>query len=242
LVDSLGIENETRIDLRIVTNPVEQQETITKDSVTVKVNAVLWFRVNDPEKAVLMVESFRAAVQQVALTSLRNVIGQHELDEVLKERDKINALLKRNVLENTAAWGLTVELLEMKDVEIPQDLQRVMAMEAEAMREKRARIIKADAELEASQRLADAANLMVGNPAALELRRMQMVAEVGAENREQQHYGDHVPSRLCAFCREFIEVSRRKGQRLTCPWQRPANPIWLAGYSETIPPYGHLAE
>ncbi len=120
----LGVENETRIDLRVVTNPIEQQETITRDSVTVKVNAVLWFRVSDPQKAVLTVENFRSAVQQVALTSLRNVIGQHDLDEVLKERDKINALLKRNVFENTAAWGVTVELLEMKDVEIPQDMQR----------------------------------------------------------------------------------------------------------------------
>jgi regulator of protease activity HflC (stomatin/prohibitin superfamily) len=178
----LGIENETRIGLRIVTNPIEQQETITRDSVTVKVNAVLWFRVSDPEKAVLKVENFRVAVQQVALTSLRNVIGQHDLDEVLKERDKINALLQKNVVETTTPWGVTVELLEMKDVEIPQDMQRVMAMEAEAMREKRARIIKAEAELEASQKLADAAQLMVGNPAALELRRMQMVSEVGAEN------------------------------------------------------------
>jgi regulator of protease activity HflC (stomatin/prohibitin superfamily) len=178
----LGIENETRIDLRVVTNPIEQQETITRDSVTVKVNAVLWYQVDDPKKAVLTVENFRAAVQQVALTSLRNVIGQHDLDEVLKERDKINALLKKNVRENTAPWGVTVELLEMKDVEIPQDMQRVIAMEAEAMREKRARIIKADAELEASKKLAEAAQLMVGNPAALELRRMQMVAEVGAEN------------------------------------------------------------
>jgi regulator of protease activity HflC (stomatin/prohibitin superfamily) len=178
----LGIENETRIDQRIVTNPIEQQETITRDSVTVKVNAVLWFKVDDPKKAVLTVENFRSAVQQVALTSLRNVIGQHDLDEVLKERDKINALLKKNVRENTTPWGVTVELLEMKDVEIPQEMQRVMAMEAEAMREKRARIIKAEAELEASQKLADAAQLMVGNPAALELRRMQMVAEVGAEN------------------------------------------------------------
>src|SRR5579862_1467376 len=133
--------------LRIVTNPIEQQETITRDSVTVKVNAVLWFRVTDPEKAVLTVENFRAAVQQVALTSLRNVIGQHDLDEVLKERDKINALLHKNVAETTTPWGVAVELLEMKDVEIPQDMQRVMAMEAEAMREKRARIIKAEAEL-----------------------------------------------------------------------------------------------
>ena len=118
----------------------------------------------------------------MALTSLRNVIGQHDLDEILKERDKINALLKRNVLENTSAWGVAVELLEMKDVEVPQDMQRVMAMEAEAIREKRARIIKADAEREASQKLADAAKLMVWNPAAVELRRTQMVAEVGAEN------------------------------------------------------------
>jgi regulator of protease activity HflC (stomatin/prohibitin superfamily) len=178
----LGVENETRIDLRIVTNPIEQQETITRDSVTVKVNAVLWYRIENPEKAVLTVEDFRRAVQQLALTTLRNVIGQHDLDEVLKERDKINTLLRSTVFETTTPWGIRVELLEMKDVEIPQDMQRVMAMEAEAMREKRARIIKAEAELEASQKLADAAQLMVGNPAALELRRMQMVSEVGAEN------------------------------------------------------------
>jgi len=177
-----GVENEVRVDLRIVTNPIEQQETITRDSVTVKVNAVLWYRVEDPEMAVLKVEDFRRAVQQLALTTLRNVIGQHDLDEVLKERDKINQLLRTTVYDTTTPWGVTVELLEMKDVEIPQDMQRVMAMEAEAMREKRARIIKADAELEASKKLAEAAQLMVGNPAALELRRMQMVAEVGAEN------------------------------------------------------------
>src|SRR5271155_4934812 len=119
----LGIENETRIDLRVVTNPIEQQETITRDSVTVKVNAVLWYRVDDPKKAVLTVEDFRRAVQQLALTTLRNVIGQHDLDEVLKERDKINALLRRTVFETTVPWGVTVELLEMKDVEIPQDMQ-----------------------------------------------------------------------------------------------------------------------
>src|ERR1019366_9427526 len=126
----LGIENEVRIDLRIVTSPIEQQETITRDSVTVKVNAVLWYRVEDPQKAVLTVEDFRRAVQQLALTTLRNVIGQHDLDEVLKERDKINTLLRKTVFETTTPWGVAVELLEMKDVEIPQDMQRVMAMEA----------------------------------------------------------------------------------------------------------------
>ena len=178
----LGVENETRVDLRIVTEPIEQQETITRDSVTVKVNAVLWYRVENPQKAVLTVQDFRRAVQQLALTTLRNVIGQHDLDEVLKERDKINMLLRSTVFDTTTPWGVTVELLEMKDVEIPQDMQRVMAMKAEAMREKRARIIKAEAELEASEKLAEAAQLMVGNPAALELRRMQMVSEVGAEN------------------------------------------------------------
>ena len=177
-----GLETETRIDLRVITLPIEQQETITRDSVTVKLNAVLWYRVDEPAKAILNVENFRIAVQQVALTSLRNVIGQHDLDEVLKSRDQINSIVKRIVAENIVGWGVRVELLEMKDVEIPQDMQRVMAMEAEAIREKRARIIKADAELEASRKLADAAQMMVGNPAALELRRMQMVAEVGAEN------------------------------------------------------------
>jgi regulator of protease activity HflC (stomatin/prohibitin superfamily) len=178
----LGIEKEVRVDLRIVTSPIEQQETITRDSVTVRVNAVLWYQVETPDRAVLAVEDYRRAVQQLALTTLRNVIGQHDLDEVLKERDKINQLLRKTVFDTTTPWGVKVDMLEMKDVEIPQDMQRVMAMEAEAIREKRARIIKAEAELEASKKLAEAAQLMVGNPAALELRRMQMVAEVGAEN------------------------------------------------------------
>src|ERR1700691_2773581 len=205
----LGIENETRIDLRIVTNPIEQQETITRDSVTVKVNAVLWFRVSDPQKAVLTVENFRSAVQQVALTSLRNVIGQHDLDEVLKERDKINTLLRKTVFETTTPWGVAVELLEMKDVEIPQDMQRVMAMEAEAMREKRARIIKAEAELEASQKLAEAAQLMVGNPAALELRRMQMGSEVGAENNSTTVI--MIPADFVHFAGSFSKFLEGKG-------------------------------
>jgi regulator of protease activity HflC (stomatin/prohibitin superfamily) len=178
----LGIEWQSLIDIRTITLPIEQQETITRDSVTVKVNAVLWFKVSDPEKAIISVENYPVATQQVALTALRNIIGQHQLDEVLKERDKINDLLKTNVNTATAPWGITVELLEMKDVEIPQDMQKVMAMEAEATREKRARIIKAEAELEASVKLAEASQKMIGNPAALELRRMQMVSEVGAEN------------------------------------------------------------
>jgi regulator of protease activity HflC (stomatin/prohibitin superfamily) len=169
------------IDIRTVTVGVEQQETITKDSVTIKVNAVLWFRVVDAVKATVQVEDYQAAVYQIALTSLRNVIGQHMLDEILKERDRINVQLRSLVDEATHAWGVDVVMVEMKDVEIPAGMQRAMAQEAEAIREKRARIIKAEAEQEASEKLQKASEIISQNPYALELRRMQMITEVGAE-------------------------------------------------------------
>src|SRR5262245_43674394 len=169
------------VDMRTITVDVEPQETITKDSVTIKVNAVLWYRIVEPFKAILEVADYRAAVYQVALTSLRNIIGQHVLDEVLKERDKINEKLRAIVDQDTDPWGVKVEMVEMKDVEIPQAMQRAMAREAEAVREKRARIIKAEAEMEASTKLASASEQITRNPLGLELRRMQMISEVGAE-------------------------------------------------------------
>lgn len=175
------IERQAMVDLRTVTVEVEQQETITKDSVTVKINAVLWYKISDPEKAIIAVQNFQSAVYQVALTSLRNIIGQHLLDEVLKERDTINSTLLKIIDEATTPWGIKVEIVEMKDVEIPDSMQRVMAMEAEAIREKRARLIKADAECEASQKLSEASKIIAANPLALELRRMQMVQEIGAD-------------------------------------------------------------
>ena len=178
----LGIERAITIDIRTRTVSAEQQETITRDSVTVKLNAVLWYRITDAAKSVIAVADAPAAVYQLALTSLRNSIGQHDLDKVLQERDKINALLQSNIAGSTAAWGVEVVRFEMKDVELPEAMQEVMAMQAQAIREKRARIIKAEAELEASKKLAEAAQQMAGNPVAVELRRMQMVAEVGAEN------------------------------------------------------------
>lgn len=178
----LGIERAVTTDIRISTVSAEQQETITRDSVTIKVNAVLWYKIVDPAKSVIAVNDATMAVYQLALTSLRNIIGQHDLDEVLQQRDKINALLCDGIAPSTAAWGVEIARFEMKDVELPEAMQQVMAMQAEAIREKRARIIKAEAELEASQKLALAAEQMAGNPAALELRRMQMIAEVGAEN------------------------------------------------------------
>lgn len=178
----LGIESAMIIDIRTRTVSAEQQESITRDSVTIKVNAVLWYRVVDAAKSVIAVTDSSNAVYQLALTGLRNIIGQHDLDEVLQERDKINGLLKESIFSSTTQWGLEVERFEMKDVELPEAMQQVMAMQAEAIREKRARIIKAEAELEASEKLAAASAQMAGNPAALELRRMQMIAEVGAES------------------------------------------------------------
>src|SRR5262245_31041908 len=175
------LEWQRKVDMRTVTVNVEPQETITKDSVTIKVNAVLWYRVMEPFKAILEVADFRYAVYQVALTSLRNIIGQHVLDEVLKERDQINDKLRAIVDRDTDPWGVKVEMVEMKDVEIPQSMQRAMAREAEAIREKRARIIKAEAELEASSKLTAASQQISQNPLSLELRRMQMISEVGAE-------------------------------------------------------------
>ncbi len=139
-------------------------------------NAVLWYKIADPAKSVIAVAKAQAAVYQLALSSLRNIIGQHDLDEVLQQRDKINDLLRAGIASSTIRWGLEVERFEMKDVELPE------AMQAEAIREKRARIIKAEAELEASRKPSQAAEQMAGNPAALELRRMQMLSEIGAEN------------------------------------------------------------
>ena len=178
----IAIERSVTIDIRTRTVSAEQQETITRDSVTVKLNAVLWYRIVDPAKSVIAVADAPHAVYQLALTSLRNIIGQHDLDEVLQERDKINSLLCQSIVESTTPWGVEVERFEMKDVELPEAMQEVMAMQAEAIREKRARIIKAEAEMEASEKLALAAAKMMENPAALELRRFQMIAEVGAEN------------------------------------------------------------
>jgi regulator of protease activity HflC (stomatin/prohibitin superfamily) len=175
------IEWQRMLDLRTKTVSVEQQETITKDSVTIKVDAVLWYRIVDPMKAIIAVQNYNAAVYQVALTTLRNIIGQHQLDEVLKERDRINDVLRGIVDRATEAWGVEVEMIEMKDVEIPEAMQRAMAREAEAIREKRARVIKAEAELEASEKLSQGARQMGEHPLALELRRMQMITEVGAE-------------------------------------------------------------
>ncbi len=175
------IEWQRVLDLRTVTVDVETQEVITKDSVTIKVNPVLWYRIIDPARAVVAVANYNEAVSEISLTTLRSTIGQHGLDEILKEGEKMNEAFRVTVDRVTEAWGIKVERFEIKDVEIPEGMQRAMAQEAEAIREKRARLIKAEAEQEASVKLSLGARQIAENPIALELRRMQMVSEIGAE-------------------------------------------------------------
>lgn len=176
------IDQKAQVDIRTKTVDIAPQETVTADSVTIKVNAVLYYRILDPAKAINKVEDYRVAVYQAAMTTLRNVVGQNILDDVLQNRDKINFAVQTIVDEIVEPWGIEIERVEMKDVEIPLAMQRAMAKEAEAAREKRSRIIKAAAEQEASFKLAEAAQKIMENPAALELRRLQMLTEIGAEN------------------------------------------------------------
>lgn len=205
------IEKKRTIDIRVRTVDLEQQETITKDSVTIKVNAVLWFRVIDPEKAVIKVADFNKAVYQFSVTTLRNIIGQHLLDEVLKEREQINTTLQKIVDSSTEPWGIKIEMVEMKDVEIPEAMQRAMAREAEAIREKRARIIKAEAELEASIKLTQGAKQMEGSPIALELRRMQMLSEIGIDNNTTTVI--LMPSDFTNAARSFTELVKKQNEK-----------------------------
>jgi regulator of protease activity HflC (stomatin/prohibitin superfamily) len=211
----LGIERAVTIDMRTRTVSAEQQETITRDSVTVKVNAVLWYHIADAAKSVIVVKDPASAAYQLALTSLRNIIGQHDLDEVLQERNKINTLLRTNIADATVPWGVEVERFEMKDVELPEAMQQVMAMQAEAIREKRARIIKAEAELEASKKLGDAAEQMANNPVAVELRRMQMVTEVGAENNSTTVL--MIPSDFVTLAKSFTRYLDERASRKSKP-------------------------
>ncbi len=202
------IDRQQKVDIRIKTVDLEQQETITKDSVTIKVNAVLWFRVIDPEKAVIKVANFYQAVYQFSVSALRNIIGQHLLDDVLKEREQINDTLQKIVDSVTEPWGVKIEMVEMKDVEIPESMQRAMAREAEAIREKRARIIKAEAELESSIKLAQGAQQMSESPMSLELRRMQMLSEIGIDNNTTTII--LIPSEFTNVAKSFTEMLNAK--------------------------------
>jgi len=175
------IEWQIRLDIRVVTTDVAAQEGITRDNVPVKVNAVIWYRIVDPARAVIQVRDVATTVVQVAVTTLRSALGQYTLDDILKAQESITETMQKTIDDVTEPWGVKVERVQMKNVEIPPTMQRAMAQEAEALREKRARLIKAEAELDAASQLRQAAEVIMQNPAGLELRRMQMITEVGAE-------------------------------------------------------------
>jgi regulator of protease activity HflC (stomatin/prohibitin superfamily) len=177
-----GVDKLLRISLRTVALEIPSQEVITRDNISIKVNAVVYFRVIDPNKAVVEIENYLYATSQLAQTTLRSVIGQSQLDELLSERDKINLQLQDILDKQTAPWGIKVSLVETKQVDLDTDMQRAIARQAESERERRAKVIHAEGEAEAAEKLAAAANIMSVYPAAMHLRFLQTLAKVGTEN------------------------------------------------------------
>jgi len=174
------VDRMVKVDLRTITLTIPPQEVITKDNVPVRVNAVAYFRIVAPKDAIVQIENYMVATSQIAQTTLRSVLGQHVLDELLSEREKINGILQGIIDESTAPWGIKVSIVEVKDVEIPSSMQRAMARQAEAERERRAKIINAEGEFQAAERLKDAAAVIGEQPVALQLRYLQTLLELGS--------------------------------------------------------------
>ena len=193
------IDRVVKIDLRVITFALATQETVTRDGVAVKVNAVLWFRAFEPKLVVTTVVNWQSAVVQAAETGMRDAIGQSDLDQMLKDRQAINSRLLELLGTTCAKWGVAVDAVEIKDLDIPEQMQRAIAREAEAIREKRARIIKAEGENEASRKLAEAARTIGEVPGALELRRLQTLSEIGVE---------HNSTIIAMFPTELLEAAK----------------------------------
>jgi regulator of protease activity HflC (stomatin/prohibitin superfamily) len=175
------VDRMVKVDLRTITLNIPPQEVITKDNVPVRVNAVAYFRIVEPKDAIVQIENFMVASSQIAQTTLRSVLGQLLLDELLSEREKINAILQGIIDEQTAPWGIKVSIVEVKDVEIPQSMQRAMARQAEAERERRAKVINAEGEFQAAAKLAEAADVLTRFPIAVQLRYLQTMREIASE-------------------------------------------------------------
>jgi regulator of protease activity HflC (stomatin/prohibitin superfamily) len=202
------VDRMVKVDLRVVTLDIPTQEAITRDNVTVRVNAVAYFRVVDPSDAIVQVEDFERATWQIAQTSLRSVLGQSDLDELLIHRDEINQKLQEIIDEQTEPWGVKVSIVEVKDVELPDTMKRAMARQAEAEREKRAKIIHAEGEYSAAQQLQDAANVIAKAPAALQLRYLQTLTEIAVEKNSTIIFP--VPIEFINAFAEFY--TRREGE------------------------------
>ena len=194
------VDRVVKVDIRTVTRALETQETVTRDGVAVRVNAVLWYRAVDAARVVTSVVNWDSAVIQAAETAMRDAIGQSDLDQMLKDRVSINKRLNDMLSRTCLQWGVDIDSVEIKDLDIPSNMQRAIAKEAEAVREKRARIIKAEGEQEASQKLADAAKIIATQPGALELRRLQTLSEIGVE---------HNSTIIAMFPTELLEAAQK---------------------------------
>jgi regulator of protease activity HflC (stomatin/prohibitin superfamily) len=199
------VDRMVKVDLRTITLNIPPQEVITKDNVPVRVNAVAYFRIVEPKAAIVQIENFMVATSQIAQTTLRSVLGQHVLDELLAEREKINSILQTIIDEATTPWGIKVSIVEVKDVEIPGGMQRAMARQAEAERERRAKVIAAEGEFQASERLKDAAMVIEPHPIALQLRYLQTLLEIGGTNSSTIIFPAPVD-----LIRPFLERSERE--------------------------------
>ncbi len=226
-----------KVDLRIVTLTVPPQEVISRDNVTIKVTAVIYFYVVDPQAAVINVMNFMQATTQIGQTTLRNVLGQSELDELLAQRDKINRELQAIIDEHTERWGVKVTAVEIKDVELPATMQRAMAKQAEAEREKRAKIIHAQGELQASAQLAQAANIIGSQPMALQLRFLQTLTEIAVEKNSTIIFPlpiDLIEPILDSM-RRFKAMSSQDGPLYSPPAVPPAQPVPQLQPHEPVP-------
>jgi regulator of protease activity HflC (stomatin/prohibitin superfamily) len=200
-----GIDKMRKVSLQLITHDVPPQDVITRDNVSVKVNAVVYFRVMDPNKSIVEVENFFVATSQLAQTTLRSVCGQNELDELLYNREKINNHLQEILDKQTDPWGIKVTLVEVKHIDLPQEMQRAMAKQAEAERERRAKVISAEGEYQASTRLAEASDILSTNPMSLQLRYLQTLTEIATENNSTMIFP--LPIDLL---RPFLDIKNKK--------------------------------
>jgi regulator of protease activity HflC (stomatin/prohibitin superfamily) len=215
----LGLERMVRVPLRIVTMDIPPQDVITRDNVSIKVNAVVYFRVASPVDAVNEIEDYLFATSQLAQTTLRSVVGQAEMDQLLAEREHFNDIVQKTIDERTDAWGIDVTAVEIKDIDLPQEMRRAMAKQAEAERERRAKVIAAEGELQASEKLTLAAEVMSRSPAALQLRYLQTVSEIATENNSTTLF----PLPMDLF-RPFLERATAQQQPVQAPQSQPAPP------------------
>ena len=226
----LGIDRMIKVPLRVVTLDIPPQDVITRDNVSIKVNAVVYFRVKDPVKATVVIQDYLFATSQFAQTTLRSVVGQAELDQLLAEREHFNHVLQKIIDEGTDAWGIDVTAVEIKDIDLPQEMRRAMAKQAEAERERRGKVINAQGELQASETLSEAARVMSQNPISLQLRFLQTVTEIAAENNSTTLF----PLPLDLF-RPFLESVASRGA------SSPAQPALRSGESPLLSASGGAA-